>query len=125
MEKANWDQILITDEISERINNIFNSKYLGKYKFKGISNKVKIYGLLKRKDYSENIFENKILGREKELNLLNKITKPIFTGKFAGIVYVYGEAGIGKSHLLYEFSKSIKQDVSVFTLQADSVFKMS
>ena len=125
MEKAKWNQILITTEISEKIKNNFNSRLLKKFKFKGFLEPLEIFELLNRKEFSENIFENKFLGRKQELAKLHKITKPIFEGKFAGIVYIYGEAGIGKSHLLYEFSKSIEKDAVIYTLQTDNVLKSS
>ncbi|MGC9367525.1 MAG: tetratricopeptide repeat protein [bacterium] len=125
MEKAKWNQIFITTEISEKIRNNFNSRPLKKFKFKGFSESLEIYELLNRKEFSENIFENKFLGRKQELAKLHKITKPIFNGKFAGVVYIYGEAGIGKSHLLFEFSKSIQQNAVIHTLQTDNVVKSS
>jgi hypothetical protein len=37
-----------------------------------------------------------------ELKILSESCQPIFTGSFAGVCYLYGEAGQGKSRLVYE-----------------------
>jgi hypothetical protein len=41
-----------------------------------------------------------LVGRAAELDRLLSFIAPIFSGRFAGVVYVDGEAGLGKSHLV-------------------------
>jgi predicted ATPase len=48
-----------------------------------------------------------LIGRADELNQLQRAIAPIFAGQFAGLVYVYGEAGMGKSRLVYELRQSL------------------
>jgi predicted ATPase/class 3 adenylate cyclase len=48
-----------------------------------------------------------LIGRAGELAQLQRAIAPIFAGKFAGLVYVNGEAGMGKSRLVYELRQSL------------------
>ncbi len=48
-----------------------------------------------------------LIGRADELAQLQRAIAPIFAGQFAGLVYVYGEAGMGKSRLVYELRQSL------------------
>src|SRR6185295_13053871 len=48
-----------------------------------------------------------LIGRADEFAQLQRAIAPIFAGRFAGLVYVYGEAGMGKSRLVYELRQSL------------------
>lgn len=48
-----------------------------------------------------------LIGRADQLAQLQQAITPIFAGQCAGMVYVYGEAGMGKSRLLYELRQSL------------------
>ena len=43
-----------------------------------------------------------MVGRQEELQHLRQFAAPIFAHHFAGVVCIYGEAGIGKSRLKNE-----------------------
>jgi predicted ATPase len=47
-----------------------------------------------------------MVGREAELEKLAAFVKPLWRGAFAGAAVIWGEAGIGKSRLVYEFQNS-------------------
>jgi serine/threonine protein kinase/tetratricopeptide (TPR) repeat protein len=62
------------------------------------------------------------IGRERELSLLKEILQKALNGE-GQFVEIIGEAGIGKSRLLYEFRKYI--DIKTTVLQADCVAQNS
>jgi len=52
-------------------------------------------------------YDGPLIGRADELSQLQQAIEPIFGGQFAGLVYVYGEAGMGKSRLVYELRQAL------------------
>jgi adenylate cyclase len=53
-------------------------------------------------------YKGQMVGREQELHTLRTLVAPIFEeGKRAQLVYLHGEAGMGKSRLIYEFHNAI------------------
>jgi predicted ATPase/class 3 adenylate cyclase len=52
-------------------------------------------------------YSGAFVGREASIDALMSAVRPIFEGRFAGICYVDGEAGIGKSRLVYEFRQGL------------------
>jgi predicted ATPase len=65
-----------------------------------------------------------MIGREDELVALQQFSKPIFENQFAGIGYLHGEAGIGKSRMTFELKKQfLAQNCEWITCQADQILK--
>ncbi|HEU5099139.1 MAG TPA: AAA family ATPase, partial [Roseiflexaceae bacterium] len=48
-----------------------------------------------------------LIGRADELSQLQRAIEPILHGQFAGLVYVFGEAGMGKSRLVHELRQAL------------------
>ena len=65
-------------------------------------------------------YGNQLIGREEETNRLVEFAQPIFEGEMAGVAYVLGEAGIGKSRLTYEVRRKLSQEGNVNWLLASS-----
>lgn len=126
MMKADWEHIWICKKLAKRINEKYKVKKVGEILFKGRSEREQVFELIEGKENCKNLlFEGQMIGREHEFRKLEKYTKPIFNRKFGGIVYIYGEPGIGKSRLLYEFTEYLKlnNDVNICTLQTDSILR--
>lgn len=106
MMKAKWNQILVEKEVHIHLRSKFNLRYRGNYSFKGFHHRRAMYDLISVKTQdNEAIFKTPLVGRTKELQILQNQLQLLFQGQNAGIVVIYGEPGIGKSRLLYEFYK--------------------
>ncbi len=81
----------------------YNILELKPRKFKGFEGKTPLYRLIGKKDTVQiSSFEGRMVGRDAELELLTGFMQPLKEGKFGGIVYTYGNPGIGKSRLIHE-----------------------
>ncbi|MGD9707793.1 MAG: tetratricopeptide repeat protein [Candidatus Delongbacteria bacterium] len=125
MMKAEWGEILLSGTTAHRVSRSFITTDLGKMNFKGKSEPVAVYKLEKKKDNQEDsFFTGEMVGRKSELKILSDNAEEISQGKFAGITTVYGEAGMGKSRLVYEFTGNMKE-TQVLLLQTESILKLS
>ena len=135
MMKAKIGEILVDETIvvKKKENFIFNN--LGNFKYKGRSKKISTFSLVRKNESTINFLNDKVLiGRKKELAQLEKFTEPIFIDKsldkqktsFAGFIYVYGEAGIGKSRLVLEFKKSLKvKKIAWLSMPCEEILRKS
>lgn len=123
MMKAHWGQVM-TDENVQRNRN-FKFIYQGEGHFKGFEQPVPTYLLTGRNLAGRASFSGDYFGRKAELQGLLDFATPLKDGKFAGVAFVYGEAGIGKSRLSYELRRSMRDGASVswFTCQSDQILK--
>ncbi|MBD3277761.1 MAG: tetratricopeptide repeat protein [Candidatus Aegiribacteria sp.] len=69
-------------------------------------------------------FQGALVGREDELKELRDFLEPVFRGRFAGVFYVYGEAGMGKSRLVADLTAKLPE-VQTFVMQTDEVLRRS
>ncbi|HEY7535852.1 MAG TPA: adenylate/guanylate cyclase domain-containing protein, partial [Thermodesulfobacteriota bacterium] len=107
--------ILISENSYQLVKDYFDCRAIGEVTVKGKSVPVKAYtaiGLKGRKGRFEVSLERgltKFVGREKELELIKNSLEKIKDEK-GQIVGIIGEAGIGKSRLVYEFKSLIGDD---------------
>jgi len=107
MENANWGHILMSEVAAAQPH--LSVEHIGNMHYKGFSESQATYRLLSHKANVESFFDHPMVGRQAELAQLVTATKPLFgdPGTFAGVAYIYGEAGIGKSHLVYELRQAL------------------
>lgn len=99
-------EVWIDERVTQRIKNSFMFEFVGKQSFKGFAKKQSVFVLRGRKSKSEAFFQGEMVGREIELQELTELVAPVWSGRFTGVVGVWGEAGMGKSRLMYEFMRS-------------------
>ena len=104
-ESAVW----IDERIARRVKNRFEYEYRGSQFFKGFASEQKVYSLLRRK-LQEVFHQGELVGREAELARLVDHVEPLWRGKFAGLTVIWGEAGIGKSRLVYELKSEHERE---------------
>jgi predicted ATPase/class 3 adenylate cyclase len=106
MEYAPVGQIWLDEEIARRVETLFHVKFLDEYSFKGFAKKQGTWLLGEKKQIEEKIYHGNLIGREQEMKALAEFLEPLQRGKYAGVVMVRGEAGVGKSRLVHTFQHS-------------------
>ncbi|MCB0163148.1 MAG: AAA family ATPase [Anaerolineae bacterium] len=111
MTHAPWGQIWLDEEMAQRADPDFALQFIDELPLKGFADPMAVYQLLGRQAAGDApLPEEPIIGREAELARLTAAIAPIFAGRFAGVITVHGEAGIGKSRLLDELHGSLTGD---------------
>ena len=105
MMNAPDGNIWIDERVARRVKNRFELEHLGAQTFKGFAVDQNVY-LLKGRKQQEVLYPGDFVGREYELPQLIDFFQPLWRGEFAGLVTVTGEAGVGKSRLIYELKLS-------------------
>jgi hypothetical protein len=132
MTQAPRGEIWLDENVAQRAENDFDLDYEGDMSFKGFAEPQKVYALFERKELSERLYTTRFVGREAELDQLSSFAEPIFTGRFAGMLIVRGEAGIGKSRLVNDFLADLRPpassqdaDFALFLAQTDEILRRS
>lgn len=129
MTSAKEGEILVDGEIARRAARKFKFQPIGERVFKGFARPQTVFKFLGRKDkIEEAVFSGSFYGREKEIERLSQFIAPIWSGKFAGMFTIRGDAGLGKSRLVYEFrNSSLFSDKNVLwaICQTDEIIRQS
>jgi class 3 adenylate cyclase len=125
MSRAQWGQIL-TSEAGTNLYNV-DVVHVGDFEYKGFAMLRPTYQLLRRTIRTEGFFEHPLVGRGRELQRLLNAAEPLFEGQCAGLAYIYGEAGIGKSHLAYVLRQELRRNhtIRTFVGQTDQILRQA
>jgi tetratricopeptide (TPR) repeat protein len=66
-----------------------------------------------------------MVGRTADLAALGEQARGLQEGRFCGVTYIYGEAGMGKSRLAYEFCESLETLADTKYLPCDNILQKS
>jgi len=123
MVKANWGEILVDEEIRKAKQYKFVHK--GDIPYKGVEANIPTYIFRGRKLLIKSGYKGKMKGRKKILNKLYDFIIPVLTGNYNTLVYIFGEAGSGKSRLTFELRKKLKKkkDLTWLICQADQILQ--
>ena len=128
MSTAESDEVWLDEEAARRAEKHFDVRYLNEMQFKGFGRRQKVFSLVGRKELAETVYQGELIGRRAELKRLADFAAPLRDGKFAGILVVRGEAGIGKSRLIHGFQTSHFFDglhARWVTCQSDEILRES
>ncbi|HSH05754.1 MAG TPA: tetratricopeptide repeat protein [Anaerolineae bacterium] len=120
MMHASWGEVLVSKTIA--LHPSFDFISLGKLPYKGFSQPIPTY-LLQGKSLVQQVFRHKMVGREREFNALATFAQPLFIEQQARVAIIYGQAGIGKSHLTYSWRQSLGTNVRWLNGQCDSILQ--
>jgi len=108
MTYAAWGEVLVDSEVSKEEHFRFEPK--GDIRYKGIKGTVPTFKFLGKDHDFQKKFSGRIFGRETEISRLLKAVEPLHHGKPAGLIKIFGEAGMGKSRLTYELRQQVVSD---------------
>lgn len=108
--------ILISHHTYQHVRGIFDLEPMDPIQVKGFPEPVLVYRVLKAKPrsfrtrrYGVEGIETRMIGRHREISLLQDICTAVIEDGERQVITVVGEAGLGKSRLLYEFEHWIDQ----------------
>lgn len=130
MAAAGWghiwlDETLVRQAQAVRAGKAFAVESLGRIAFKNVTSPQPVYQLLEAQPDEEKFFQGKLVGRKAEIEQLYAFSQQRFAAGQAGVAYVYGEAGIGKSHLAYALRQTLGEQVTWFTGQTDAILRQA
>ena len=123
MTYADWDEVLVDEDIQR--DRHFKFEHRGDINYKGIKGNIPTYRLLGRDYENRPDYSGTMVGRQAELKILVGFAAAIFEQREAGVAYIYGEAGIGKSRLTHELRGNLEQikPLRWMTCQADQILR--
>ncbi len=130
MTNAAWDEVWLDESVARQAGLQFETEWVGRRTFKGIAKEFRIFRLMGRAAAGQSLFYlGRMVGREEEMQHLRDFSEPIFAAepRFAGLIYIYGEAGMGKSRLIYEFQQELlrSHDCHWLFCPADEILRQS
>lgn len=109
MSSASWGEILLDEELAQA--NAFECKPKGKTQYKGISTAVSTFSLVGRmQNVGKPTYDRPMIAREEECARLREFAETTIGGASGGLIYVYGEAGIGKSRTTHEIQRQLREN---------------
>lgn len=103
MTAAPRGEVWIDDAIAKRVAHYFDVEYIDELALKGFEEKQKVYALYERKESQEPYYKGPFIGREQDKAILTEYIAPLWQPSYPGAMIITGDAGIGKSRLVYEF----------------------
>lgn len=127
MTEARWQEILIDEALYQKVKSAYVTTALTPRFIKGFPQKIRVYKLAEKREMpNQRTFQNILVGRSSELSQLQSYLRKTVDSSAAALVYIDGNAGIGKSRLVYELKNSlIKAPINWFTLPCDAILQTS
>ena len=113
MMSAPWGEIYCAPDVVADAQKSYEFRKQSALSFKGFAEPVAASSVVAKKQVSvQKVFHAKeLIGRDAELERLGSAIAPIFAspggqhGRFAGVIYIDGEAGLGKSYLVETYRR--------------------
>nr|MBC8490075.1 AAA family ATPase [Bacteroidota bacterium] len=128
MMKAGWKEIWTDEIIYQSLKDSYNFEQLPEQNFKGFEEKITPYKLTEEQESEGfDLYSGEMVGRDVEMKKMIETVSGIYEGKFAGVIYVNGEIGIGKTRLVREFRKELenKHKISWFYCTNEEIIRRS
>ncbi|MBO4441303.1 tetratricopeptide repeat protein [bacterium] len=126
MMKARFGGNWIAGKAAEKAKKMYVLESMGNFEFKGIDVPVEVFeikGRLRREEGS--VFSTPFTGRLAELADISSVCEKARSTGRLHCMTVYGEAGIGKSRILYEVKKKFANEFTILTLGCDPILRQS
>ncbi|MEM7333665.1 MAG: tetratricopeptide repeat protein [Chloroflexota bacterium] len=123
--KADWGTIWVDENIAEQVHHHQKLTSVGDIQLKGLIEKTAVYRVTTQPQQLSASPSGAFIGRQSELTFLNEAIKPIFKNQLGGVIYINGEAGIGKSRLLVEWLRQNREHIQWLNCPANDILKQS
>jgi len=108
MTGAAWGEVLVGGRARQDALGLFALDELGERDVRGRRRRTRVARVLgPERRWAVRGYKHALVGREGELRWLHQLLAPALEGRFAGVAYVRGEAGVGKTRLVHEFRKTV------------------
>ncbi|MBN1483539.1 MAG: tetratricopeptide repeat protein [Chloroflexia bacterium] len=124
MARAGWGKVWTDERVYHHGHQQYRLALIGRVSLKGKAEPSLVYRLEGKKGLAEQAFAGPFVGREEELARAGRSFEALSEGRFGGILYVYGEAGVGKSRLVHELGQRYPQ-FNWLTLPCDRILRKS
>lgn len=125
MQRAEPGTILISESMLGDKLDHFTLRSLTPIQVKGKAHPVQVFQLIGPRDrsFEERFYTTPLVGRDDMLTQLDEAFKPLLRMQHAGIINIQGEAGMGKSRLVFEAQQRLQAHMSMTWLigQADQL----
>lgn len=121
MMKAQPGQTLVSAHLHRQTG--FRYQHIDDIQYKGFEQPLATYALLDARTAAHHIFEQPLIGRASELDRLQQFAQTIMANRQAGIAFIYGDAGVGKSHLTYGLNQRLGDRVNWLVGQSDAIVR--
>ncbi|HSL45615.1 MAG TPA: tetratricopeptide repeat protein [Anaerolineales bacterium] len=128
MMSAPSGETWVDDRIARLVSKRFETEFVGSQQFKGFAAEQKVHRLLGHSEVVGPSYQGEIVGRDAELAQLAGFVEPVWQKKFAGLLLVFGDAGIGKGRLVHEFrfsSRFEEKKILWAVCQSDQILRQS
>ncbi len=107
MVMADWGEIWLDEETARSAGGEFECARHGAFQLKGFAKTSVVFRLLGWRELrTDSFYQGEMVGRQRALGQLQAALVPLASGKFAGVIFITGEAGIGKSRLVHELRQA-------------------
>ena len=115
MARATPGEIVVSDTLTGARLDGFVLEVLPPAQIKGKAHPVGLLRLVARRErtFAARFYTTPLVGRADELAALHAAVQPIFAGRHAGVITLYGEPGLGKSRLTFELKQRLHADTAV------------
>ncbi|HVO41343.1 MAG TPA: tetratricopeptide repeat protein [Aggregatilineales bacterium] len=112
MQHAQPGEILISGRVQKAIGTLFAIEPLAPVQVKGKSEPITVARVLGKAQVAddEDQYGTSFVGRDGPLAQAKTLLQPIFEGRFAGIISIYGDAGIGKTRLIHALQQDLARE---------------
>ena len=108
LKNADWGELWVDKTLAQT--RFFDFQDKGALLYKGITQPIPTFQLLNKRLEEKPFFSGTLFGRTEELAQLTPFIKHSLSKNKAGVATIYGEAGIGKSRLIYEVRQILEQN---------------
>ncbi|MCB8919857.1 MAG: tetratricopeptide repeat protein [Ardenticatenaceae bacterium] len=119
-----WGEIWLAEDAAQEIQDSFSLAPLGQFQLRGQQATTPLYRLEASGTALNLMFRGAMVGRQSALRQVLDALQPIFQpGRNAGLVYIDGPAGIGKSRLLYQIQQQLPAHARWFYCPSDDILR--